>query len=35
MRRKQHGDVRDRETGKDRDFRGGTLSQKYKERFLD
>ncbi len=35
MKRKQHGDVRNGETGKDRDFRGQRLSQKHKERFLE
>lgn len=34
MRRKQHGDVRNRETRKDRDFRGQRLSQKHKEMFF-
>lgn len=34
MRRKQHGNVRNGETGKDREFRGQRLSQKHKERFF-
>lgn len=35
MSRKQHGDVRNGGIGKDRDFRGQRLSQKYKERFSE
>ena len=34
MRRKQHGDVRNGETGKDIDFRGQRLSQTHGESFF-
>lgn len=35
MSRKQHRDVRNRETGKDIDFRGQRLSQKHKKRLFE